>query len=586
MAENKLHFFIRLLLITTGTVLVFFYAADWLKVKRADLKIEITAQILRNDQFMLEYDYTPGKRTKNRRVIQYRKNIEASANFQTFTFPVPGNPSIKRIGLYAGKNTKDILIKSIRFTSISPHYQWKTKTLLRAAQKAARQNSGFQVQEDQNRIRLTTAGPKQNNAGQSNAPCLILDNNISGKNIRDIYYYIAGHKDRKDMLKLPAAGIAVLSYFIFHFLLPSDFSYLTRRIASIGKGTRKIHVSRMISVVLFAVIVFFPTIFMLTGSDSSIDNAEKRGLAKLPPLQLSKIWEFPAKYRQYFNDHFPFRGPFIRFNNVLKVKVYKTSPIPKVIVGKNGWLFYRSELENDGNTIQDYQGNLLFTEAELKRIKKNIERKIAQCKRANTHLLIILVPNKETIYSELMPVSIKKGKTNRFHQLKTLCQKNPHLPVMFLTDALMEKKKERRIFYTGGTHWNQYGAFYGYEAIMKRLEKDFPQLKPYPLEAFDVTLEKDSAYDHWFGFKEHRHFLLSLKEPLPQKFREGREKLKCVAFRDSFFMYFPHFYQYHFEPFLQVSNHGYNHQLIKAQKPDVVIWEIIERSTHLLLEKK
>ena len=95
----------------------------------------------------------------------------------------------------------------------------------------------------------------------------------------------------------------------------------------------------------------------------------------------------------------------------------------------------------------------------------------------NIRFLVVLIPNKETVYQEYMPDYIKRGARTRLDQIDQLVKRNPHLPVLNLTRVLMNKKRSAQIYYKGGTHWNQYGAYWGIKAIMRRLSDWFPDLR-------------------------------------------------------------------------------------------------------------
>jgi hypothetical protein len=538
------------LLITLGVLMA---SLNWTSRISADIKIDVKAISPKKDLWKLVFDYGPRLRRKGRRERIATCPVPASPNPQIISFSLPASRRFKRLRLYPGhffnKNMLEKGIQYIRFTAVGHHLdlKWNPEEM---------RKQGFITIRD---------------------------------NFQSLYSQLYYNSTRRIVFFFVSAAFSLLTFLLLQWVMPGDFRHLFRLLRVSHSRSPGKHVSiSLLSTLLFLSIISLPMLYSLIGgknSDIAVNNAEKRVLAKKPIFNPANPLLFPRQYTKFYNDHFSFRNLLIRWQNLIHVKLFEISPVPKVIIGKDGWLFYRSELQNDGNTIEDFEGNLLYSPAQLDKIKKNIEYKAAWFKRRNIVFLIILVPNKETIYSELLPSSIKKGKTRR-QQLNELFKRNPHLPVMDITDELLKRKQSEQIYYSGGTHWNQIGAYYGYKAIMSRLAKDAPNipfLTPFPIDAFNITVEENSPYDHWFGFHDHKHILLTLK-PSIRKASKYRKKPKAIAFRDSFIKYFPHFYRNHFSPFLEISNHGFSFPLVKQQKPDLVIWEIIERSSHLLLE--
>lgn len=337
----------------------------------------------------------------------------------------------------------------------------------------------------------------------------------------------------------------------------------------------------VIFVLVFFALTAIPLLNTALGENSRLLVLEKRTVVQPPRFSLDELDTFPRRFETYFNDVFGFRTQLINLHNRLTIKVFKTSPTPKVIVGKDGWLFYRSERSSDGNTIQDYQGLVPYSPRQLRRIKRNIENKTRWFARHGIRFLVVLVPNKETIYREYMPDYIKRGSRTRLDQIDELVRRNPHLPVLNLTKVLMDKKKSTRIYYKGGTHWNQFGAYWGVKAIMRRLENWFPDLQTIPLNAYRQRINPRSSKDHWFGFKEHRFVHLELKPNVQAPVND----YTLLAFRDSFLRTNPHLFRHHFRTYFEYPSRRIEQEqeLVVEKQPDIVIWEMVERCSDILL---
>ena len=92
-------------------------------------------------------------------------------------------------------------------------------------------------------------------------------------------------------------------------------------------------------------------------------------MSEQPKLTVDNYGTFAEEYDNYFNDQLPFRNNLIKLNSWIDYFVFDRSANSKVIIGKDNWLFYDNK--DDGDPIGCYQGNNLYTEAELQEIAEN-----------------------------------------------------------------------------------------------------------------------------------------------------------------------------------------------------------------------
>lgn len=533
---------IKYAVLTGIALLVFILAGHGLDNITWDIKFEVSAKTPGAAVWKLGYNIAPGKHIKRNRTRWLRLAVEPSSDLQTKTFPFSFHRRLDVIYFDTEPPSTHTEVKHFSITAIGGKFYWQ---------------------------------PRQGVTGAR----------LEGADFTAAYESVRSNGTRTLIFNAIALLIALLAFLLLHRRIRPDI-FVSKHAAGKKGDRQEKSLAVVISVVLISALTLFLFVYTITGGGASLDNTEKRKLAPKPQFELARAWEFPAEYRRYFNDHFALRRLMIRWSNLLKVKFFKISPVPKVIIGKEGWLFYRSELAGDGNTIEDYQGRALFTPAQLETIRKNIRYKAQWCRKRGIYFLVVLIPNKETVYSQHLPGYIRKGKQTRLEQLREYFKTGPLLPVLDITEELMERARMQQLYYKGGTHWNQYGAYYGYRAIMKRIAQQFPELEPFPLTAFQEEIVENSSFDHWFGFNEHHHVNLTLRKPFLRRSKEQGSVKKAIAFRDSFLKDFPHFFQYHFSPFHQESNRSFNHALIRQEEPDIVIWEIIERASDILLKLK
>jgi len=88
-----------------------------------------------------------------------------------------------------------------------------------------------------------------------------------------------------------------------------------------------------------------------------------------------------------------------------------------------------------------------------------------------------LHPIKKTIYPEFIPDIYRHDLTDSLpDQIITYLIENTDIEIIDLRPALIQKKSDEQIFRRLDTHWNQLGAFYGYQEITKHLQIDFPNI--------------------------------------------------------------------------------------------------------------
>lgn len=358
---------------------------------------------------------------------------------------------------------------------------------------------------------------------------------------------------------------------------------------------------QMFTSIVFVLALWMPFIQMQTGIFQEGNLNENRSLIKRPEIQktsLQDIRSLISDYEKYFNDNFGFRNILVDIDNRANVQLFHVSPIHRFIIGKNGWVFYRSESVGDGNTINDYQGLIPFPDDKLEKIRLNLELISKHLKDMNIFPLIVIVPNKETIYSEYMPYSIRKINNNqtRLDQLTEYMRRHSDAHFINLKEDLLTAKSKFPVYYNGGTHWNQYGAFFCYQRILGYLSQYFPEIKALSIDDFKVATELNSPKDSRFDFVRDYNFIFTpVKkmsiESIPYAGWNSTAKEipdsrlpRLVMFSDSFVEALIPFLSEHFSRSLYLSGTNPDFQLIREERPDVVIIELVERNIALLGE--
>ena len=253
------------------------------------------------------------------------------------------------------------------------------------------------------------------------------------------------------------------------------------------KGKSRIYrVRDAILILMFVGLVSLPLLGCIFGWGISQDLGEKRALAQCPVLGADPIDDIPEKFEAFYNDHFGFRNRLIRGHNWLRYKLFKGTSYGKVLIGKADWLFLTK-----AGIVADYLGQSPLTPDELAGWKEALERRQAWLADRGIRYLFVVAPNKAMIYPEMLPDHIyrNKGRT-RMDQLADYLSETSAVEFLDLRDALREVKATQSVYYPRDSHWNERGAFVVYRQICNRLAKWFPDIQPWSIDDFTITITK------------------------------------------------------------------------------------------------
>jgi len=356
-------------------------------------------------------------------------------------------------------------------------------------------------------------------------------------------------------------------------------------------------------VALFAVAIWLPLVVMLVTPQRKVSEFENRRLAALPKLNFENPRKLAEDFENYLDDHFGFREHLIRLFRILEVKVFHVSQTGQVIFGKDDWLF-----EAGHRQIADIRNNWPFNKAQLEEWARVLSAKHERLQKEGIVYLFVFAPNKHLIYPEKLPASVNRvSDRSRLYQLVDYLDEHTDVPFLDLRQPLFEAKKQLRPYHRTDTHWNAWGAYVGYSALIEYLQKRFPDLRKVKLSADDFAKRKRPGInlartismqdqlteieiypEKWQptcaiyeGLPEHFTRLDMNNNPFITRCKKGHKRL--LMFRDSYSLdmvpylseTFRYVHYYHKSP---VPLKGML-RLIKQDNPDMVIEE---RSTRWL----
>lgn len=333
----------------------------------------------------------------------------------------------------------------------------------------------------------------------------------------------------------------------------------------------------------------------------------------LPHLTWSPVsWGryFDVLRRYYLEHNYGFRELLISLNSYFDTFILDSStPSSRVLVGRNGWL-YLSEEGLNRNIIEEFRLSEPLPAAPLAAIAAELERRREWLSARGIRYLVLLTPNKNTVYPEDLPKPfIPSDPGHHLRQLDAYLRQHTKVELLDITPELLRLKKTEQVFYRTDSHWNANGAFAAYQAMVKMLHRDFPAIVPMDFQRFEVIRYKWISGDLPFMmglskyFPEERIIYRNMDwfkargdsydgpmEPwfvtMPQRSVLHDPSLpRAVVFHDSFWMELMPFMGECFREALYAwcmppSQKGFRHfdeDMILKFKPDIVIEEFTER---------
>jgi alginate O-acetyltransferase complex protein AlgJ len=368
-------------------------------------------------------------------------------------------------------------------------------------------------------------------------------------------------------------------------------------------------------VATFIAAIVLPGASMLLSPANDAPSFEKRRLAERPAFPRSRVdvLTFPARLEAWFNDRFGLRDALIRCHNLAKLHDLGVSPqtaqavvepgLPtsalasvssQVIPGKQGWLFFAGD-----RMIDDYRGTRPFDGDELDAWVEAVSARDRWLRERDIHYLLVIAPNAQSVYPEFLPDTIRKiGHQSRLDQLLSALRDRTSIEILDLRPSQMEAKSRERCYQKTDTHWNDVGAFFGYRAIVGRLQES------------GLNLGEARSWDDFTVERKHTHggdlaTMLGLADwieeegiylkPKVERIAKwpkasdgipgstavsempGNDRPRAVMFHDSFALHLMPLLSEHFARVRYRWTYDFDPELVEAEQPDVVIEEFVER---------
>ena len=356
----------------------------------------------------------------------------------------------------------------------------------------------------------------------------------------------------------------------------------------------------MATVLLFITVLLLPTLDKLVDLDHSI--ADERA-APFPTISLdrSDLARLPGQFKAYFKENFGFRSGLITMHGLLKHRLLRMSPSPRVVLGSNDWLYFRDE-----GVMDDFRKLYPFKEDELGQWVTALQARSRFCEERGIPYLFTVSPSKPTICPDHLPkLYAPRGGVSRLDQLvDALRTTSPGFSMVDVRDALIGHPERTNLYFRTDTHWNRLGAFTAYQEIASALKVSFPMLQIQGREPLATGPESGLGGDlaRIIGLQKY----LQEDSPGPVDWTTRRvlqedgaepewqsrdilhvddhvfvcpegEIERGVIFHDSYGMALLHPLAAHFKRAVFVWSNEFLPDVVEKEMPDVVIQQIVER---------
>lgn len=237
----------------------------------------------------------------------------------------------------------------------------------------------------------------------------------------------------------------------------------------------------IVTSIVFLLMLIIPVITMDWIGGSYSDN-EQRMLAAFPISvneETGKLETNTTDITEYINDNIGFRNFFVKVGANVKYNVLNQSTSDKVLLGKDGWMYYTPD-----NNIEIATGDYPLTDEDLAVIAQNQQIVSDYYKSIGVDYILMLTPSKVSIYPEYLPMSDQAVEKNVVDIVAEYLRENTDVTVYNAKEPLIKAKEENvgQLYHKTDTHWNQLGSYYVYLGLHELMvEKGI--LSDNPIEA-------------------------------------------------------------------------------------------------------
>ena len=351
-------------------------------------------------------------------------------------------------------------------------------------------------------------------------------------------------------------------------------------------------------IAIFITMLALPLLFVDMAPDR-VSVQENRMLANSP--MLADIRNHPGTFVRdfdaWFKDSTGFREQLLIPYNVMSKNIWLNG-----IWYTDGQYIYLFGLEghhyfaDNGKLIGKFMGKQFLTDDQLTNMAAKLEEVKTYLDKQGIPLIVMFCTDKESVYPEFYPKSIKRGhEPIQLDVITKYLQEHTTVDVFNIKQALLAEKDYFLLENVSSgdlTHYNEIGAFFAYRELMRHINTYLPEIIPY--EIGDVDIQYDHIGIPSVSLKQEKLYK-KLDQSFFNRFDYDQNTMAFnVAFenidyslpvilflRDSFAeeLFIGKYIAQHFGKTIMIHfvNAGHIDEYIDRYKPDIVVFESAER---------
>ena len=294
-------------------------------------------------------------------------------------------------------------------------------------------------------------------------------------------------------------------------------------------------------------------------------------------------------FSDYLSDHFALRQELITAQAALDAGVFRVSAQDDVLLGRDGWLFYRE-------TLDDYLRTAPMTQRQLWASARCLSLIQEYAAGRGARLYFTVVPNKASLYPEFLPdVGAPLEGSAGIDRLVPLLEQEG---VAYIDLFSPLRGQDEVLYYRTDSHWDARGAALAHDTVISAMGKS-DQQPFFPgsthtggehlgdlyemLYPTGTVTEPETVYDRAFTFS----YVRQPRSPEDQRIETENPARSgnLLMFRDSFGNSLHSFLADAFGSALFSRSMPYQLSLLDQAGADTVLIEIVERNLEWLCQR-